>query len=139
MKNFDLKKIVKNPKLYASVLSGVIAVTSLSGCVNKDKGNQDSAVTAEVTTKIFNEGEHYISSKYNFEVLRMEPNELDCPVGYKIVDVECVDKYDKRYIFIISYVNTVPVECAPNELGEYSNFGTPIEQEKTLTLENSCK
>ena len=69
----------------------------------------------------------------------MEPNELDCPVGYKIVDVECVDKYDKRYIFIISYVNTVPVECAPNELGEYSNFGTPIEQEKTLTLENSCK
>ncbi len=130
-------KTIKNPKLYAFGLASILSLSSLSGCLNQDTNteiiNNENQITndeqIEPITKTFNPGEHIISEPYLYNAISNKYQQYPYHPGYIIVDIEQI-----RNVVTFFYQNEKTVECTSNENGEFIEFGTPVEQEKTLTL-----
>ena len=136
-------KTIKKPKLYAFGLASVISITSLCGCADKTMGevlhleNQEmntmqpeNTNDKEIETKTFNPGEHIIAKSYWFDTnISTNSGQFSYHPGYIIIDIEQVDS-----VVTFFYQNEKTVECTSNENGGFLEFGTPIEEEKTLTL-----
>ena len=83
--------------------------------------------------KVFQEGEHIISVPITNP--QNQNQQYEYHEGYEIVNVS-FHTYGKTVQFggaSALYVNTEPVECERMN-GEYTSFGTPVENEKVYTL-----
>ncbi len=120
-------KTIKNPKLYAFGLVGILSVSSLSRCADKRMGEilnlEVESENQEVYTKTFNPGEHIISESYLYTAVSDKSQQYPYHPGYIIVDIEQI-----RNVVTFFYQNEKTVECTSNENGEFIEFGTPVEQ-----------
>lgn len=134
-KIFKGKKI--NAKLCAISLSGIIAMTSLTGCSSKNTENNEQMSNIEMKT-ILNPGEHIISIPIENPTKEIKIH--DYYEGYK-----CVGMGTSAYGGIsgyhggscLLYVNEYAVECTASIVDGkfiYNNFGSPIDFEKNESV-----
>ena len=87
-------------------------------------------------TKKFEPGEHIVQIVEHY-TLRNDiesRSTIECPEGYELISSWCYHISSDKAIGYI-YCNTVPVKVKPDEDGEFTNFGTPIEMNKVETTQ----
>lgn len=82
-------------------------------------------------TKIFEPGEHIVQTVEHY-TLRNDiesRSTIECPEGYELISSWCYRIGNNKEIGYI-YCNTETVKAKPDENGEFTNFGTPVNLEK---------
>ena len=112
--------------------------TAISKEINKDTNNA-TAISKEINKKqekTFDTGCHVFSVRKNaYPYSDDHKNIVNVPNGYEIFDIEYVFNSSDLTTYDVWYINTVPVTVKgtwnenSNEY-EYTNFGTPIEENK---------
>lgn len=139
------KETIKNLKVCAAtaLLTGSIILIPTQLIKANSVDNREEVtelVTEEITeTKIFEPGEHIISVPINdintyYEDSILPSNDsayrIECPEGYEIIGTSKRQNEQTHYIFS----NIVPVEVKDKGNKSFTDFGTPIEYEKTKKL-----
>lgn len=125
---------IKNLKMFGLALSGILTMTSLSGCGSSPMYYEEKGIEF---TKEFDVGEHIISVPLEDDISE-KPMQIAAHPGYDIKGIS-TSAYGQSFSYYaggaIVFSNDEVVECKSNLYDEngnyvYLNFGTPLNYEE---------
>lgn len=131
---------IKKLKVFGVALSGILTMTSLSGCGNSSMYQEEKGVKF---TRKFAVGEHIISVPLEDDISE-KTMQIESHPGYDIkgISIAAWGEFFPSYAGgVIVYSNSEEVECKSNMYDDngnyvYLDFGTPLDYEEDKNVDN---